>query len=251
MYQQLLKIQLLVNTDDFYPEEHYKLIANAQNIQIEPYSTSTLRKFYLLNVTPVAGNYLLQGGDEIQIDIQFYNRHHDDFHYSDLITMRLYDTKRSNNKSWTLEGTITNESTYHQGVIEVYNHWQMGKPLNWHNLPPEIATLEYISACLKYTGINAVTPEKTVFEIDFRLIKSELDIACAFAEAFFGARSYMGRYLDTLDDCILSLYHKRGYFEDKTIVLKNTQHSLTDEVRKVLPELQQILDGYKFQVIEQ
>ncbi|HAS39074.1 MAG TPA: hypothetical protein DCS93_01280 [Microscillaceae bacterium] len=251
MYQQLLKIQLLLNTDDFYPEEHYKLIASAQNIQLEPYSTSTLRKFYLQNIAPLTDDFLLQGGDEIRIEIQFYNKPQDSFNYTDIIEMRLYKVEYSNNDQWVLEGTITYDPIYHQGVIETYDHWQNGKLLKWYGLPQEISTLEYIHACMNYTSISTVTPEKTVFEIDFNLIKSELDIACAFAEAFFGERSYMGRYLDTLDDCLLTLYHKRGYFEDKTILLKNVQSPLLPEVAKVLPELRQILQKYKFQVIDQ
>lgn len=253
MDQQLIQIQLFLNTDDFYPEDHYKLIAEAKNIQLEFYAPTTLRKFYLKNVNPKVQDIQLYHGDEVRIQISFYHRYENSLYYSDIIDIGLYDSNKVSDELWVLEGTLTSEMVYYsQGVIDVYNHWQANKEANWHNLPTGITILDYISACLKYTSIIEDTPKEKVFEIDFSLIKSELDIACAFAEAFFGKRSYMGRYLDTLEDCILTLYHKRGsYFEDKTIKLKNLDKSIPDEVKAVIPELKKILKNFKFQLIEE
>ncbi len=235
----MLLIQILLDDE---------VIAEADNIQLEYYSTSTLRKFYFTGLQPKIDNVLLEIDDVLWVEIHYFSGNKNDFHYSDSIELELYEINHSSSDLWILTGMLTNY--YSQGIIDVYNYWKSGKELQWYNLPKDISIIDYISSCLKFSSIQEITPKQDRFELDFSRIKSELEISCAFAEEFLGKRSYMGRYLDTFNDCLLTLYHHHGYFEDKTIVLKYKNLSIDEELQALIVELKSILNTYKFQVVE-
>lgn len=218
------------------------LIAEAQNIRLEPYSTTTLRKLYFSKVKQKADEILLEHEDQVQIEIYALDKQLMYFEFE------LYDVNYLDLNFWTFEGFIKNNVIYRQGFIDVYNYWISGKEVQWYNLPKGISIIDYILACMNYSSLQ-ITPKKDVFEIDFELVKSELDFACAFAEEFLGKRSYMGRYLDTFEDCLLTLYKHRGrYFEDKTIKLKHINKN--EDIHSLIDEVKLILKKYRFNIIE-
>lgn len=237
----MLLIQILLDDE---------VIAEAKNIRLEDYSTTTLRKFYFFDIQQKTDNFLLQTSTEVDIKIFYFNKSENDFLESDYLEMRLYEVDYSNQDLWAFEGRITHDPIYRQGIVDVYNHWFSGREVQWNALPEGISIEDYILACMKYSSISEITPEKDIVEIDFRIIKSELDFTCAFSEEFLGKRSYMGRLLDSFDDCLLTLYNHRGrYFEDKSVRLKNVNRVVNEDTLSLIDEAKAILNKYKFNVV--
>jgi len=228
-----------------------KLIAKARDIKLDYFSTSLMRKFYFFDVEIKQKDILLRIADEIQVCISLLNYKQDESFGGAYFEMLIHRADYTNSTMWTIEGDVKGEDgdapSYHQGIVDVYNYWRSGKELEWNNLPPNISVMDYIRACMRYSSISEITPEKNVIEIDFQYVKTELEFSCCFAEEFMGKRSYMGRYLDTFNDCLLTLYHhrKRG-FNDKYVKLKYKHIALSDEQKVLIEEVTKILNGYEF-----
>jgi len=231
-----------------------RLIAKAKNIKLDYFSTTLMRKFYFFDVESKQKDIFLQKKDEIQVNVYHLNDRRDNSFSGTSFNLIVHTANYADPTMWTIEGDVKGEDgcipSYEQGVVDVYNYWGAGKELEWNNLPPNISVMDYIYACMDYSSISRITPEKNVIEIDFQYVKTELEFSCCFAEEFMGKRSYMGRYLDTFKDCLLTLYHHRkGYFDDKCVKLKYKHIVLSNEQKALIEEVTKILEGYKF-VIE-
>ncbi|AFM05696.1 hypothetical protein Fleli_3372 [Bernardetia litoralis DSM 6794] len=237
------------------------LIAEASNIQLEYIATTTFRIFYLEDVTFVKNDLTLYRNHHVEILIYFL----DDKLENDRqvvggfdITLRLINDQflsnftQKNEGLLKLEGAVSSETDYSQGEINVYKSWQIGKEINWWDLPFDISILDYIMVCLKYSTISSIKPKKELVKIDFKNIKSELAFSCAFAEEYLGKRAYMGRYLDTFQDCLLTLYDSDNkYFDNVTVILIYKELNLNDTMCKIIVEVIEILNKFKFNIIEE
>ncbi|AFM05698.1 hypothetical protein Fleli_3374 [Bernardetia litoralis DSM 6794] len=62
----------------------------------------------------------------------------------------------------------------------------------------------------------------------------------------------MGRYLDTFQDCLLTLYDSDNkYFDNVTVILIYKELNLNDTMCKIIVEVIEILNKFKFNIIEE
>lgn len=230
-----------------------KIVATANNIKLEPYSTSFLRTFHFDEVEMKPAGEL----DCFELLIaKVYNLNRKNkynlYSYIEMYINRIINPIET--KSFTVEVDVIisqyYSTPYRQGVIDVYNHWKKNEELECTQLPKNISIMDYISACFYYSSLSEITPEKSKIEIDFKYITDESEIVCCFAEDFMGKRSYIGRDFHGFKDClhILSDYRNKD-FEDKYVILKYKNLFLDDEMKKNIDKFQNILNMYKFNII--
>lgn len=237
------------------------LIAEANNIQLEYMATTTSRIFYLEQVTFFKKNLVLYKSDYVEILVYFIDDKLDSYRQvvgGFEMSLELINDKfvssftQKNEELLKLEGIVSSETDYSQGEINVYKSWQIGKEINWWDLPFDISILDYIMVCLKYSTISSIKPKKELVKIDFKNIKSELHFSCAFAEEYLGKRAYMGRYLDTFKDCLLTLYDSDSkYFDTVTVILIYKELNLNNTMCKIIVDIIEVLKKFKFNVIEE
>ncbi len=107
----------------------------------------------------------------------------------------------------------------------------------------------YFSACLFNSGISETMLEKDVYEIDMSLVMEKQDFIYLASLAFMGDRGYMGYNLYTFSDCLLTLFHKRGWFDGVKVKFLNLG-SISEKVRDLYIEIKEIFLKFKFDVIE-
>lgn len=234
-----------------------KQVGVAKNIQMDCYATSFLRKFYIYDVDLEHMDIFSEEMEalhtpHLEVNVCFLNKNKS-YLSVDNFELLIHSIDYTNLEEIIVEGNLKsdedNRPSYDQGIIDVYNFWNQGLELQFNKLPSGISTIDYINACLCYSSISDVTPKKEEIEIDFQYLSTEPEFVCFFAEEFMGKRSYMGRYLDTFKDCLLTLYKKRKkHFDDKKVILRYKNLVLDDELKDIILEAEKLLLRYGFKV---
>ncbi|MBC7388112.1 MAG: hypothetical protein H7329_02780 [Opitutaceae bacterium] len=152
---------------------------------------------------------------------------------------------------WWVYGTVFNigDMEYVQGKIDTFNIWQKGGIFDWFSIPIKSPLkLDYIGACLTYSGIITKMIEKEVYNFDISLVKEERDFFYLASLEFFGDRSYFGHDLHTFKDCLLEMFNHNGYFDNKEIIFFNPDKIYNSEIVNFFEDIKNEFIKYKFMI---
>lgn len=80
------------------------------------------------------------------------------------------------------------------------------------------------------------------------MINQYEDFLYLAAVEFYGERGYFGHDLHTFDDCLLSIYHEKGYMNGKKVILLNAGKITIPDLLKLYEEVKEIFLRYKFSI---
>lgn len=230
-----------------------KLVAKAKNIKLDNYSTSIYRKFSFFGVQVKRSELNWECVGKLHVRVYIFSGRRKKSFYTYDFELFITNVDITNHNAWLFKGIVKADeesiSSYEQGVVDVCNHWQNGKELRWNDLPKDVSITDYINACFIYSPTFETITEKNIIEIDFKYINTEFEFVCYFAEELIGKRGYMGRYLDTFDDRLLTLYRqKKESFNDKLVILKYNHVHTHERLRVVIETASKILKMYGFNI---
>ena len=235
---QILKVLLSANGDVF---------AISNDLEMEPYSLSTARKFIFKNLN-VISEVQLSYRDKVNVQISNTRRGNLDDNALHDFEILLLDCEELQKADWWIYGLVYNayEDEYRQGIIDVVRVWQNDKVYEWNKLPIGSPLKgDYFMACFYYSSIQSKMIDKDTLYIDVSQVKEEQDFYYFLSIEFFGPRSYIGRNFYTFDDCLLELYnHDKNLLTSKQIVFYNAHKLFSDNVDRALKEIKHILSKY-------
>ncbi|SEN27500.1 hypothetical protein SAMN04488505_109123 [Chitinophaga rupis] len=191
-------------------------------------------------------------GDEINVEISINNRYGfcNFFIQFDILVLSC-DFEIQTEDKLRVYGNVFNigNSEYDQRVVDVFNMWQTDKSFDWFNCPVgSPLKLEYISACMSYSGLSKLMPEKNVFYFDMALVKEERDFFYLSSLDFVGDRGYFGHDLHTFKSCLLEIYNYCGAFQGKKVVFINSNRICSSEMEDLFENLKETFLAFSFLV---
>lgn len=153
------------------------------------------------------------------------------------------------NGDWWVYGELVNVGypEYSQGEVDVFNMWGKNEVMDWFGtLDNADRKVEYIDACLKYSGLSTKIAIKDKYILDFTKAKDELDLCYLASVGLIGERAYLGRDFHTFRDCIIELYHYHGFFDDVYIEVIGCDNQNDGVFISVIKKYMQVLIDYKF-----
>jgi hypothetical protein len=134
-----------------------------------------------------------------------------------------------------------------QGVIDVFNLWQLGRKFDWQALSIHSSLKkDYNDACLKYFGLGTQILDKEIYQLDVSLILEELDFYYLAGVEFFGDRGYFGYDLHSFTDCLIELHKYNGYTPGKTILFRGGDKINDPQIESFLNEIKSVLLRFGF-----
>lgn len=242
--RKILQISLSVNG---------KIFAVCSDLEMEPYSLSTARKFTFKKLS-VINEVRLSYRDKVNVQISNRRRDNLDDNVLHDFEILLLDCEELQKADWWIYGLVYNayEDEYRQSIIDVFRVWQNDKVYEWNKLPIGSPLKEdYFMACFYYSSIQSKMIGKDILCVDVSQVKEEQDFYYFLSIEFFGARSYIGRNFYTFDDCLLELYnHDKNQLTSKQIVFYNAHKLFSDNVDRAFKEIKHILSKYGLVVKE-
>lgn len=189
------------------------LILESKFIELAPYAPTTIREFVFKDVCWLSQDENCFEDAKLLVNV---------FYFSNLSVWKYYtefeilvnEYKVLNNKELKISGLINQDyadKEYRQGVTNIFKLWDESKTLDWAFLPiGDYLKHEYITACFIYNGISESILEKSNYEIDMAFVKEDLDFYYLASLTFIGEKGYFGHNLDSFDDCLLTIFHKRN-----------------------------------------
>jgi hypothetical protein len=83
-----------------------------------------------------------------------------------------------------------------------------------------------------------------------KLINEERDIFYLAGKEFVGDRGYFGHNFHAFKDCLLTVFHQSGYFNNKKVVFYNANRITDNALLDFYKEIKEIFIRYKFIVEE-
>lgn len=236
---QMISISLNIDGENFM---------NCNYIQLEPYAPNSGRKFVFSGVRTNAE--LVTHNCVITVSVTVQNRKfkYVDLIQFDLIVLNFYDLS---NSECCVYGHPVNLETieYRQGIVDVFNDWQKGILFDWFSQPMDsILKLDYISACMIYSGLPIKIVDKDEFPLDLSLIKEERDFYYLASLELLGDRGYFGHDFHTFRDCLLEIYNHNGFFYDKKIKFINSIHPQNDKLSDLFEKIRAKFVDFKFSI---
>ncbi|WP_210515609.1 hypothetical protein [Hymenobacter terricola] len=201
-------------------------IAKCGSIILEPYATSTARKFLFHNLKfKTTEDFLSLNKIQVRISCRSkYSNVKPIYEFN--ILLLDFDSKLK----WVYGLVHHDYEEYRQGVIDVLASWQKGEKIDWFSLPTKgLLKEDYITACLHYSGVSTEIIDKDLYKIDMSLVREYRDVLYLMGEAFFGERGYMGHSFHTFVDCLRCIFHKGGFAESKKIIFENTERLVIED----------------------
>lgn len=244
--KKLLRVKLSVNG------EH---LAECRYTILEPYAPTTLRRFTFKSIK-FKKKININRDTIIQVYIahsaRYYHRRVDLYDF-EILVRKADDIMDSND--WSVYGTVefTFKGEYYaQGIVDIFNTWGQGKEIDWSIIPMYSSfKREYLDACYHYSSISTNIIEADSYTLDMSLIKEENDFLYWISRTFFGERGYMGYEWFTFQDCLLSVYQKKGYFQNKKMIFLNSDNLYDLNIDNLYRDIKKEFDKYKFDIIEE
>lgn len=219
---------------------------------LDPHAPNAGRRFVFRNIQYI--DNVIEPYQTISIQISVINKLGSD-HILDEFNFFIldYDKDLQSKDEWWIYGLIYQkyEMEYKQGVIDTFNRWQNERPFEWktYQNDPDLK-LNYISACRIYSGLPKKLSKKERYNLDLSLVKDEADFCLMASLEFIGDRGYLGYDLYTFDDCLLEIFHHKGFFEGQKVLLSNTTGPFEKEMAELIGEAKRILSEYEFSIEE-
>jgi hypothetical protein len=94
----------------------------------------------------------------------------------------------------------------YKAAEDIVQHWRQGKStLDWRTMTIK-GKIEWLKACLHWTGLPRQPIPAFDYIIDGNQIELDYDYYCLLGEVFFGYRGYFGMNLDAWYDCFSEIY---------------------------------------------
>lgn len=230
-----------------------RVIATCDYLLLEVHAPSTARSFSFKNIS--LQNSL---GVEPEYEIKVLILGHDKLNRERLIadfSMSLIDFGDLLDKQdWWVYGLIhhDNMETYRQGVIDVMHAWYNGKSFDWFEQSINSSLkADYITACQFWSSLSTDVISKESYSLDMSLVKEEQDLYYLIAQEFIGDKGYMGHSYNAFLDCMLTLYHHRGYFIGNKIIFSNIDKIEDEEITALYKDVKDVFKRYKFAIVEE
>jgi hypothetical protein len=230
-----------------------RLLMKGKFIMLEPYAPDTTRQIIFSDVHWLENNKDPVCDQKLNIVVSYLKKNGEWGHYTEF-KINLLESHGFGTSEWRVSCFISQDDedkVYRQGITDIFKLWQEEKNISWFSLPEaHHLKADYISACLFYTGISDSMVEREVYEIDMSLVNEEQDFLYLAGLAFIGDRGYLGRDLFTFNDCLLTIFHKRGaFFDGLKVVFLNTKN-LSQTMLHLYGEIRSIFIKFKFEVLE-
>jgi hypothetical protein len=199
---------------------------NSNYIKLEPFAPTTSRTWIFSDINKninqleiddaliLASNIL-----EIRIFVLSKSNNYRLLHFYKMYVddcILLDDTLTISGLLFSTNDMIYDCSEYKQGIIDIYNFWQM---TDSNFTIPSNLKKDYLTACIYYNGNwNIIKRDKYV--IDWTKIEVEEDFFIQVGYVFCGEKGYAGYSLHTLADCFIDFYKQTDCFQDKKIIFK-------------------------------
>jgi len=217
-------------------------------MQLEPYAPNSGRRFIFSGVKTNAELVTHNCVITVSVTVQNKRAQYVNLIQFDLIVLNFYDLS---NIEWCVYGHFQNLETieYRQGIVDVFNDWQKGLLFNWFNKQIDSGLkLDYISACMIYSGLPTKIVDKEVYQLDLSLIKEERDFYYLASLELLGDRGYFGHDFHTFRDCLLEIYNHNDFFHDKKIKFINSIHPQNDELSDLFEKIRAKFIDFKFSI---
>ncbi len=183
------------------------IVIQGSSINLDPYSTTTGRKFNIENLQYDKGldiPYI----DKISVTIS-YLKYNNEVVFLSEFKIVVLDFGELNSVNWWFYGLVESNEEYKQGCIDVFNLWQNNKLFDWFSFPYNAPQKEdYLHACSIYTSLSkTIKDNKKHFVINVSKVREYRDFIYLMSTAFEGYRGYFGHSFYTFCDCLLELYH--------------------------------------------
>ncbi|MGC4036206.1 MAG: hypothetical protein QM764_09605 [Chitinophagaceae bacterium] len=239
---QLINIRLSTSGEEFLICNYLTLSRSPQNdlINFKFYGVQRLKNIAIHNTI-------------INLTITFCNNKNEwtFFNEFEIVVLRS-EIDFSKHMEWSVIGTMRNvdEFEYIHRRMEVFNMWQKKVVFDWFSLPINSPLkLDYISACMIYSGLGMKMIDRDFYSFDVSLIKEERDFNYLSGVEFIGERGYFGHDLHTYKDCLLEIVLHNDYFYGRRVILKNFHRIYNSEIASYFADMRKVLLDYKFTVI--
>ena len=231
-----------------------EILLTCKYVWLNPFAPTTLRALTFYEISEASKEKLQQfevndaylEGDEFKINIDIYDKSkRRQPVYEFKLRLKEYITDV---RSLTLFGLIYDDygDVYKQGVIDVFNLWTKKKQLNWFELPVNSPTKsDYLLCCMMYSGLSKHFI-KEYFQINMSLVQEDVDFIYLASLEFVGVKGYFGHNLYTFEDCLLEIYHNRGFSEPKKMRLFNVGEIINPQIINLYREIKGILGRFNF-----
>jgi hypothetical protein len=212
------------------------IVMQGSSINLDPYSTTTGRKFNVENPQYDEG-LNISYRDILTVTIS-YLKHDNEVVFISELNIIVLDYGELNSVNWWFYGLIDNynkeyrQEEYRQDLVDTFNLWQHNKVFDWFSFPYNAPQKEgYIDACLIYTSLcKTIKDNKKHFRIDVSKVREYRDFIYLMSIAFEGDRGYFGHSFYTFCDCLLELYHNNNeVFKDCVIEFTGVSEMRMDD----------------------
>jgi hypothetical protein len=218
-------------------------------MQLDPCAPNSGRRFTFAGIKSKTGAVIHNSIITINIEVSNKWSQFVSLNQFNLLVLNFYDLP---NGEWCVYGHPMDLETteYRQGEVDIFYNWQRGQSFDWFRQTINSSLkLDYISACMAYSGLPTQISDKELFHFDLSLIKEERDFYYLASLELVGDRGYFGHDFHTFRDCLLELYNHNGFFYGKKIEFTNSIHSDNIELYNLLNKIKAKLTDFKFSVI--
>lgn len=182
-------------------------------------------------------NYLGIGSD-IEIEVNFGTILCEEFNTT------LLKNATFNNQELLLYCNFSpRKHKYQQQLINLLYDWSNNKPQDWRSMKRRSDRILWIQASLCHSGLPKSFIRNQNYKIDGSQIKYEEDLYCSLGESLFGKYGYLGKGLDSLEDCLIEM--KAMLPHNSTLTFTDSLH-LSQSLNKKYPDsFEQIIDLFR------
>lgn len=184
-------------------------------------------------------------GSDIEIEVNFGTRQCEKFG-----TTLLKDPTFNNQELLLNCNFSPRKYKYQQQLVNLLYDWSNNKRQDWRSMKRRSDRILWIRASLCHSGLAKSFLHNQNYKIDGSEIKYEEDLYCSLGECFFGKYGYIGRGLDSLEDCLVEM--KAMLPHNSTLTFTDSLHLSQSLNKKYSDSFEQIIDlfrKFKFRVI--
>lgn len=204
-----------------------QLSISCNYVMLEPFATTMARSFHFQNIKEKISQVQINEAliftyEEIMIRISVRTRFND---FAPINEFEIYARECTivnkllivNGLCFLKSGSINPYYFYRQGVIDVYNLWQVAD--NNFTIPSNLKK-DYLTACVYYNDGKWNIIKRDKYIIDWSKIEVEEDFFIQAGYVFCGEKGYCGYSLHTLADCLIDFYKQTDCFQDINIIFR-------------------------------
>lgn len=200
-----------------------KMVGQCSYAVLDSYAVS-LERTFTFKVPEFPAGFTVNNISELSIEVYFTNCYNSRLLYSDfrLTLISHIGYLGSDLKVTGLPEFSTYPTNYNQNVVTIFNKWQTGDKVNWHELTIDEKE-DYLTACRIWSGLPQKLTPKTD-KLNLENVYDSITFSILFGETFLGQRGFFSIEYNVLHDCLIEIWNRNPESLKTQIILYNAAH---------------------------